>query len=85
MATLSVFWIGGLMLVWLGTHTNRSKRTYDPQKQPEITEQNITAQTPNPPKTETLLGLLALSALGKDDHVLEAMSMFPDVPSLPEL
>ena len=50
-----------------------------------ITEQNITAQTPNPPKTETLVGLLGLSALGKDDHVLEAMSMFPAVPSLPEL
>ncbi|KAJ8790773.1 hypothetical protein J1605_021201 [Eschrichtius robustus] len=50
-----------------------------------ITEQNVTAQTPNPPKTETLVGLLGLSALGKDDHVLEAMSMFPAVPSLPEL
>lgn len=77
-SSLSLFYCGA-HVVRLGTHTSRSKRTWDLEKQPEHYRTKC-----NSPDSKCIQKP-ALSALRKDDHVLEVMSTFPDVLSLPEL
>lgn len=73
----SLLW--GSHVVRLGTHTSRAKRTWDLQKQPEHYRTKC-----NSPDSKCIRKP-AVSALRKDDHVLEVMSTFPDILSLSEL